>query len=89
MTTPPDERTMAIDMTKLTRAGQESRFRAWSAALRQQPFMTAEEVRQYEGLPPSPELGEQAEIKKVQQEAGALNALKAGQAETEPEPADA
>jgi HK97 family phage portal protein len=59
----PEERNMQIDMTKLTRAGQESRFRAWQAALNQKPFMLAEEVRAYEGLPPSPELEQEAQAK--------------------------
>lgn len=81
----PDERNMQIDMSKLTRAGQESRFRAWSAALGQKPFMVPDEVREYEGLPPSPELEAEEDTKTVQQAAGALNALKAGQ-ESEPEP---
>lgn len=76
----PDERNMAIDMTRLTRAGQESRFRAWSAALRQEPFMTADEVREYEGLPPSPELTEKAD--KKLEALGSFNALK-GQAEAD------
>lgn len=85
----PDERSMQIDMTKLTRAGQESRFRAWSSALGQQPFLIPDEVREYEGLPPSPELEEKEETRKMQQEAGALNALKAGQEEEEEAPANA
>jgi len=80
----PDERNMQIDMTKLTRAGQESRFRAWSAALRQEPFMTADEVRSYEGLPPSPDLEEKAE--KKLEALGSFNALK-GQAEGDDEEA--
>jgi HK97 family phage portal protein len=84
----PDERNMQIDMTKITRAGQESRFRAWSAALGQQQFMTADEVRAYEGLPPSPELEEKAETKAIQQKAGALNALKAGEEDKPAEEAE-
>ena len=49
----PDERFMLIDMTRLTRAAQESRFRAWAIATGNKPWMTASEVRIEEGLAPN------------------------------------
>jgi phage portal protein BeeE len=49
---PDDERRMIIDMREVTRPSQEARFRAWTIALGGKPFMTAEEVRTEEGLPP-------------------------------------
>jgi len=49
----PDERFMLIDMTRLTRAGQESRFRAWQIATGQKGWMLPSEVRVEEGLGPS------------------------------------
>jgi phage portal protein BeeE len=49
----PDDRYMLIDMTRLTRAGQESRFRAWQIATGMKPWMMPSEVRTEEGLPPS------------------------------------
>jgi len=51
-----DERFMLIDMTRLTRAGQEARFRAWAIATGNKPWMMAEEVRAEEGLPPNPDI---------------------------------
>jgi len=48
----PEERFMLIDMTRLTRAAQESRFRAWAIATGNKPWMTAAEVRTEEGLAP-------------------------------------
>ena len=49
-------RRMVIDMAPLTRADQESRYRAWSIALGgasgQPGWMTPPEVRDAEGLPP-------------------------------------
>lgn len=49
----PEDRYMLIDMTRLTRAGQESRFRAWQIATGMKPWMMPSEVRLEEGLPPS------------------------------------
>lgn len=49
----PEERFMLIDMTRLTRASQESRFRAWQIATGSKPWMTPSEVRTEEGLAPS------------------------------------
>jgi hypothetical protein len=49
----PEERFMLIDMTRLTRASQESRFRAWAIATGNKPWMVASEVRVEEGLPPN------------------------------------
>jgi len=46
-------RRMVIDMDPLTRADQESRYRAWAIGLGQGvPFLTPDEVREAEGLPP-------------------------------------
>jgi HK97 family phage portal protein len=49
-------RRMVIDMGPLTRADQETRFRSWAFALGgtsgQPGFMTVDEVREAEGLPP-------------------------------------
>lgn len=49
----PEDRFMLIDMTRLTRAGQESRFRAWQIAVGMKPWMLPSEVRTEEGMPPS------------------------------------
>ena len=49
----PEERFMLIDMTRLTRASQESRFRAWAIANGGKPWMTSPEIRVEEGLPPN------------------------------------
>jgi HK97 family phage portal protein len=49
----PDERFMLIDMTRLTRASQESRFRAWAIATGNKPWMVPSEVRVEEGLAPN------------------------------------
>lgn len=52
----PEEYSMQIDMTKLTRAGQESRFRSWQIATGMKPWMMPAEVRAEEGLAPSEEI---------------------------------
>jgi len=49
----PEDRYMLIDMTRLTRASQESRFRAWAIATGAKPWMTPDEVRTEEGLAPN------------------------------------
>jgi phage portal protein BeeE len=45
-------RHMVIDMTPFTRAGQESRYRAWQLATGNKAWMDPEEVRAAEGLAP-------------------------------------
>jgi phage portal protein BeeE len=57
----PGEREMQIDMTALTRAGQESRFRSWQIATGGKAWMDVAEVRALEGLPPNPDLEESPE----------------------------
>lgn len=52
----PEGRFMLIDMTRLTRAAQESRFRAWQIATGNKGWMTPAEVRTEEGLGPSDEI---------------------------------
>ena len=49
----PDERFMLIDMTRLTRASQEARFRAWQTATGGKAWMEPGEVRAEEGLAPN------------------------------------
>jgi phage portal protein BeeE len=49
----PDDRYMLIDMTRLTRAAQESRFRAWQIATGGKAWMTPDEVRVEEGMAPN------------------------------------
>jgi phage portal protein BeeE len=76
----PEERFMLIDMTRLTRASQESRFRAWQIATGNKPWMMPGEVRAEEGLPPNDEINamEEARVKSI--EAGAEGmARQAGQ----------
>lgn len=52
----PESRTMKIDMSDLTRAGQESRYRAWAIATAGKPWMRPSEVRMLESLPPDAEI---------------------------------
>lgn len=52
----PEGRFMLIDMTRLTRAAQESRFRAWAIATGNKGWMLPSEVRTEEGLGPSDEI---------------------------------
>jgi hypothetical protein len=47
---------MLIDMSRLTRASQESRFRAWQIATGNKGWMMPSEVRSEEALEPSPEI---------------------------------
>lgn len=65
----PDDRFMLIDMTRLTRAGQESRFRAWQIATGMKGWMLPSEVRMEEGLGPSDEIStmEQAVVAGAEQ----------------------
>jgi hypothetical protein len=69
---------MLIDMTRLTRASQESRFRAWAIATGNKPWMMPEEVRTEEGMGPSPEIEaiDEARVKSI--EAGAEGMARAG-----------
>lgn len=88
----PDERFMLIDMTRLTRASQESRFRAWAIATGNKPWMMPDEVRTEEGLGPSPEIEAMEEARLTAIEAGAEGMQdKAGQPaeEAEQEPVNA
>ena len=82
----PEERFMLIDMTRLTRASQESRFRAWAIATGNKPWMMPAEVRTEEGMGPSDEIDamEEARVKAVEAGAEGLQD-KAGEAEPEPE----
>jgi hypothetical protein len=41
---------MQIDMSRLTRAGQEARFRAWASATAGKPWLMPSEVRAAEGF---------------------------------------
>ena len=52
----PEDRFMLIDMTRLTRAAQESRFRAWAIATGNKPWMMPSEVRTEEGLAPNDDI---------------------------------
>jgi HK97 family phage portal protein len=67
----PEERFMLIDMTRLTRASQESRFRAWQIATGSKPWMMPAEVRTEEGMGPSPEIDAMEEARITAIEAGA------------------
>lgn len=67
----PEERFMLIDMTRLTRASQESRFRAWAIATGNKPWMMPDEVRVEEGMSPSPEIEQMEESRLQAIEAGA------------------
>jgi hypothetical protein len=66
----PEERFMLIDMTRLTRASQESRFRAWQMATGNKPWMTPEEVRTEEGLGPNDDIDTLEEARVEQAAAG-------------------
>jgi phage portal protein BeeE len=66
----PEERVMLIDMTRLTRPGQEARFRAWQIATGK-PWMMPEEVRFEEGLPPNDAITAMSEARVEAVEAGA------------------
>lgn len=72
---------MRIDLSKITSAGQESRFRAWSSALGQKAWLEPDEVREREGYPPNPKLNEAQEAAREV----ALAQRAAGQG-VEPEP---
>jgi len=67
----PEERYMLIDMSRLTRAAQESRFRAWAIATGNKPWMMPAEVRTEEGMEPSDEIDQMEESRMTAIEAGA------------------
>jgi HK97 family phage portal protein len=74
----PDERYMLIDMTRLTRASQESRFRAWQIAVGNKPWMTPEEVRTEEGLGENDDIDRLEEARVEQAENGAAGKVADG-----------
>lgn len=55
-------RRVILDPNRLTRAEQESRFRAWRIATGDKAFMRPSEVREAEGLPPDDELDSVAPV---------------------------
>lgn len=67
----PEDRFMLIDMTRLTRAGQEARFRAWAIATGNKPWMLPSEVRHEEGMPVNDDIGTMEEMRIKAIEAGA------------------
>jgi HK97 family phage portal protein len=80
----PDERFMLIDMSRLTRPSQESRFRAWAIATGNKPWMMPGEIRGEEGLPPNADIDaiEDARIKAIEAGAEGMN----NQPQMQPEP---
>jgi hypothetical protein len=70
----PDERFMLIDMTRLTRASQEARFRAWQTATGGKAWMEPGEVRAEEGLAPSENIDAMTEARADAAESMASNA---------------
>jgi HK97 family phage portal protein len=81
----PEERFMLIDMTRLTRASQESRFRAWAIATGNKPWMVASEVRVEEGLAPNDTIDTLEEAQATGAEAAASIPATADEPVTEPE----
>jgi HK97 family phage portal protein len=73
----PEDRFMLIDMTRLTRAGQEARFRAWAIATGNKPWMMPEEVRVEEGLGPNDAIDalEEARVAGAEASAQGMNAI--------------
>ena len=67
----PEDRFMLIDMTRLTRAGQEARFRAWAIATGNKPWMLPSEVRHEEGMPVNDDIETIEEMRIKAVEAGA------------------
>jgi HK97 family phage portal protein len=82
----PDERFMLIDMTRLTRASQEARFRAWAIATGNKPWMMPEEVRVEEGLAPNEEI---QTLQDASVEGAQAAAESFGERRREPEPVEA
>lgn len=70
----PEERFMLIDMTRLTRASQESRFRAWQIATGNKAFMLPSEVRHEEGMAPNDDIDKFEEVRLKSAEQMADNA---------------
>lgn len=88
----PDERFMLIDMTRLTRASQEARFRAWAIATGNKAWMVPSEVRLEEGMAPNEDIDafEEARVKSADAMAeNAATGAVAGKAEAEKEGAGA
>ena len=69
----PEERFMLIDMTRLTRAAQESRFRSWAIATGNKPWMMPDEVRTEEGMAPNPDIDKLIEAQTAGAQAAADN----------------
>jgi len=67
----PEDRFMLVDMTRLTRAGQEARFRAWAIATGNKPWMLPSEVRHEEGMPVNDDIETIEEMRIKAVEAGA------------------
>jgi len=67
----PEDRFMLVDMTRLTRAGQEARFRAWAIATGNKPWMLPSEVRHEEGMPVNDDIETLEEMRIKAVEAGA------------------
>ena len=85
----PEDRFMLIDMTRLTRAAQESRFRAWAIATGNKPWMTASEIRIEEGLAPNDDIDTMQEAQVEGSKAAADSfANRVTQPETNAEPAE-
>lgn len=78
----PDEDFMLIDMTRLTRASQEARFRAWAIATGNKAWMMPGEVRTEEGLAASSEIDsmEAAQVEGASQVANAAQGAVASKA---------
>jgi HK97 family phage portal protein len=67
----PDPNMMRVDMSRLTRAGQEARFRSWMMALGQKPWIMPGEVRRLEGMSANADIDRMAEATVEKSEAGA------------------
>lgn len=80
----PDERFMLIDMTRLTRASQEARFRAWAIATGNKPWMMPAEVRAEEGMAPNEDVDAMQEAR-VEASASLAESAAIGAATPQPE----
>ena len=89
----PEERFMLIDMTRLTRASQEARFRAWAIATGNKAWMQPSEVRAEEGMAPNEDIDsmQDAQVESVEQGAkgAAFGAQGGAPAQDEKEPVNA
>ena len=72
----PDPNIMKVDLSRLTRAGQEARFRAWMMALGQKPWVMPSEVRRVEGFPENADI-EALERTTVEKAEAGVDALEA------------